>query len=478
MEKLAGGNWISVKKRNPVMYGKYRVECMQKGKMVEDDYLWNGSYWVTPKGSPSKGVEYWFEETGPEEAAEEEKAAVPAVPQERQLSLADYEARIYLYKEQIGTGYIGIGRTLIEAKEAKVVPHGQWEDWVTRTTGLTPRQAQRCMQAATEIRDGSAMARLEMSKALLLLSSGLDEETREEIAEKAADEGATVKDLREQLKQAKLKLMQETGAAMEIREELKRTESERASLQNQIKATIKGYQDRMAEVEDEAYRRGAKDQETELRTIISNRETRIRELAKEHQEKIRALELQRDQAYERGEQAAAMDAQKEIAQLRKDLESNRQQRQSLNDQLADAREAADRKIAGLQNEVNKHRQYAEELRKELEKQKEADMPADYAKDREILLEAAANAEARAANAEAELEALKAAGAGQPDPAWKVLKKAIDIFMADCELLAVNDVQGLLREEKKVQAYLGYLESWVQATRKAMVDAVPAEGLVE
>ena len=83
----------------------------------------------------------------------------------RALTLADYEARIHLYKEQIGTGYIGIGRTLIEAKEAKVVPHGQWESWVTETTGLTPRQAQRCMQAATEIRDGSAMARLEMSKA-------------------------------------------------------------------------------------------------------------------------------------------------------------------------------------------------------------------------------------------------------------------------------------------------------------------------
>ena len=304
MEKLAGGNWISVKERNPVMYGKYHVECMQKGKMVEDDYLWNGSYWVTPKGSPSKGVEYWFEETVPEEAAEEEKAAVPAVPQERQLSLADYEARIYLYKEQIGTGYIGIGRTLIEAKEAKVVPHGQWEDWVTRTTGLTPRQAQRCMQAATEIRDGSAMARLEMSKALLLLSSGLDEETREEIAEKAADEGATVKDLREQLKQAKLKLMQETGAAMEIREELKRTESERASLQNQIKATIQGYQDRMAEVEDEAYRRGMKDGDSELRQMLRNREDRIRELNKEAREKLQEAKQETERAHGRASERA------------------------------------------------------------------------------------------------------------------------------------------------------------------------------
>ena len=49
------------------------------------------------------------------------------------LTLADYEARIHLYREQIGTRYIGIGRTLNEAKKAGVVPHREWEEWVTRT---------------------------------------------------------------------------------------------------------------------------------------------------------------------------------------------------------------------------------------------------------------------------------------------------------------------------------------------------------
>ena len=67
---------------------------------------------------------------------------------------------------------------------------------MTRTTGLNPRQAQRCMQAAREIKDGSALARLEMSKALLVLSSGLNQEAQEQIARQAADEGATVKQLR------------------------------------------------------------------------------------------------------------------------------------------------------------------------------------------------------------------------------------------------------------------------------------------
>ena len=67
--------------------------------------------------------------------------------------------------------------------------------------------------------------------------------------------------------------------------------------------------------------------------------------------------------------------------------------------------------------------------------------------------------------------------GQPDPGGKVLKKAVDIFMADCELLAINDLQGLLREEAKVNATLNYLDGWIAATRQAMAGAVQAEGAV-
>ena len=361
----------------------------------------------------------------------------------RALTLADYEARIHLYKEQIGTGYIGIGRTLLEAKEAKVVPHGQWESWVTETTGLTPRQAQRCMQAATEIKDGTAMARLEMSKALLLLSSGLDAEQQEKIAGRAVEEGATVKDLREQLRQAKLQIVQETGAATEIREAMKKVEAERESLAEQMRATESAY--------------------------------RIR------------LNDEKEDAYKRGEMAGAADAAAEIRRLKNNLEQNKQIRQSLQDRLESANRRADDQNAaarsmmlqrdGLQNELNKQKQYAEDLRRELEEKQAAAVPADFAKDREILLAAAEEAERRAADAEAQLEMLRATGAGQPDPAWKVLKKALDIFMADCELLPINDVQGLLREEDKVRRSLSYMEAWIKATRDAMAGALEAEGAV-
>ena len=369
------------------------------------------------------------------------------------LTLADYEARIHLYKEQIGTGYIGIGRTLNEAKEAKVVPHGQWESWVTATTGLTPRQAQRCMQAATEIRDGSAMARLEMSKALMLLSSGLDEETREEIAEKAADEGATVRDLREQLRKAKLQIVQETGAAAEIRDALRKASEDREDILQQMKAREAAH----AQMLDDA----------------------------------------REDAYKRGEMAGGADAAAEIRQLRNDLEQNRQMRQSLKDQLENAREAAGKQMAGLRNEANKQRQYAEDLRAELERTRETlkmearalndsreTVPEAAKKELEALkrnqqdlLAAAEEAEKRAADAEAELEALRAGGAGQPEPAWKVLKVAVTRFMTDCEMMPL-DPAALIPEKARILANVTRLEKWTDMMRMALEGVVAGEGAVE
>jgi len=342
----------------------------------------------------------------------------------RALSLADYEARIHLYREQIGTGYIGIGRTLNEAKEAKVVPHGQWEDWVTRTTGLTPRQAQRCMQAATEIRDGSAMARLEMSKALMLLSSGLDEETREEIAEKAVEEGTTVKALRDELKKAKLQIIQETGAAMEIRDALRKAEEDRSALENQLQETMRGYQDRLASAETEAYRKG-----------------------------------EQNAAGAAAKDLAAKDA--EIRQLRADLESNRQQRQSLKDQLNDAQDWGSKKVLGIQNELNKQRQYAEDMKR----------------NQEDLLAAAEEAEKRAADAEAELAALKACAPDAKEPAWKTIRTATDRFMLDCEMLPIHDPSGILKGEKQIEISLGRVEAWLNCMREVLAGCIRAEGAV-
>ena len=366
----------------------------------------------------------------------------------RALTLADYEARIHLYKEQIGVGYIGIGRTLNEAKEAGVVPHGQWEAWVTRTTGLTPRQAQRCMQAATEIRDGSALARLEMSKALMLLGSGLDEEAREEIAGKAAEEGATVKALRDEIRQAKaareaaeaegaeavkalkLKLVQETGAATEIRDALKKAESERADLEKQLKATISAYQKRMDEAAGDAYRRGLQEKAAGME----------RDIRKEFQGKIDFLNGQKRQAEERVK--------------------------SLQTELAAARNEGstrwDEGYRAAQDEANKQRQYAEELRR----------------NQDDLLAAAEEAEKRAADAEAELEALRAGQDPAAEPPAIILGKAVNAFLGACELMPFYPDK--LRTDRGVLMNLvDQLDGWCDRMMQAIhMATVEAEGAVE
>ena len=332
--------------------------------------------------------------------------------EKRIVTMAEYEARIHLYKEQIGTGYIGIGRTLIEAKEAKVVPHGQWETWVTKTTGLTPRQAQRCMQAATEIREGSAMAKLEMSKALLLLGSGLEEDEREAIAERAGEEGATVKALREEILQVK---------------------AERQQMEDQLKAVNDAHREQLEAAREDAYKRG------------------------EGAGKLEAAETYRG----------------EINELKERAEMNHRARineiASMNEREAEQKN----RISVLQNELNKQTQYASDLLKELEAKGNAAPDAD----REILLQAAAEAEQRAADAEAELEALKAGRQEIEKPVGIILGQAVNAFFRECELMPCYPAD-LQKDRYAVQHSVEMLKEWVGRMETALETTVEAEGDVE
>lgn len=379
----------------------------------------------------------------------------------RALTLADYEARIHLYKEQIGVGYIGIGRTLNEAKTAGVVPHGQWEAWVTETTGLTPRQAQRCMKAATEIRDGSAMAQLEMSKALLLLGSGLDADAQEAIAAQAAEEGATVRALKEEIRKAKeaqeaadaenaqsiralkLKLVQETGATTEIRAALKKAEGDRDALKRQLEATIRAYQQRMDEEAGAAYRRGLQDKAAGME----------QDIRKEFQGKIDFLNSKAAQAEDR------------VRDLKAELEASRKDGSQ---QWDKGYQAAKKEIDQLSGEYADLQERLESARKEAD---------GLRRNQGDLLLAAEEAEKRAADAEAELEALRAAGPEGKEPAWKVIKMAADRFRMECEMLPILDAPGVLRGEKQIAPCLDWMETWLQVMRDTLAGVITSEGAV-
>ena len=283
----------------------------------------------------------------------------------RALTIADYEARIEIYKEQIGTGYIGIGRTLIEAKEAGAVPHGEWEGWVTRVTGLTVRQAQRCMQAARETREGSALARLEMSKAMLLLQSGLDEDTREEIARGAGEDGTSLRALRKEIedaqrklaekdedlqarlaekdaeaarklaekdKEIKLQAMRDAGTAAEIREAYKKAERERKQLESQMREMMDAYQQQVEEAAGAAYQRGLQDQTGRLKESVRAEYAEHMEEARLQRvrlgREIEALQARLD------ESARAMEAKEaQLREIREDLEAAEEREEKRSRQL-------------------------------------------------------------------------------------------------------------------------------------------------
>ena len=108
-------------------------------------------------------------------------------------TLANIERRISYHMQGAYSNILEVGRCLIEAKDGGLVPHGQWEGWVQRTTGMSERTAQRLMQAAREVSPDSAMARLPISKITAILA--LPEPQREAVAVKAVEENQTLREL-------------------------------------------------------------------------------------------------------------------------------------------------------------------------------------------------------------------------------------------------------------------------------------------
>ena len=97
-----------------------------------------------------------------------------------------------------------VGKALLEAKDANLVPHGEWEAWVQKNTNMSERSAQRLMQAAREVHSGSMMAKLPVTKIQAILA--LPEAEREPMAEKAVAENMTLRQLQQEIKDQKAKV--------------------------------------------------------------------------------------------------------------------------------------------------------------------------------------------------------------------------------------------------------------------------------
>lgn len=118
--------------------------------------------------------------------------------------LQSIERRIQNHMQGAYANIVEVGRCLIEAKETGVVPHGQFEEWAGRVTGLQKRSYQRLMQVAREVNPDSAMAKLPITKITAILS--LPEAQREEVAEKAVEENQSLRELQATIDSMKAEL--------------------------------------------------------------------------------------------------------------------------------------------------------------------------------------------------------------------------------------------------------------------------------
>lgn len=140
----------------------------------------------------------------------------------------------------------------------------------------------------------------------------------------------------------------------------------------------------------------------------------------------------------------------------------------------------------LTRDIEIRKENAEELNKALKEAREQAQtiekivaPADYQtlKDnQQMLIDAATEAEARAAEAEAKLE--EAINNGGMVSTYEIIHKAMKIFFVDCEILPWK-AKDLAKYADKIACDIERLNNWSDAMQKALVEAqISAEGRIE
>lgn len=119
-----------------------------------------------------------------------------------EVTLGQIEFRIHEHVRGACENLLMVGRLLNEAKDGGLVPHGQWADWVRQHTGFNARTAQRLMQTARSVPEGSYLERLPISQVQAILSLP-DPEAQQEMAQRVEDESLTLRQLQEEIRKVK-----------------------------------------------------------------------------------------------------------------------------------------------------------------------------------------------------------------------------------------------------------------------------------
>lgn len=244
------------------------------------------------------------------------------------VTLKVLEDRIATHMQGAYSNLLQVGRCLVQVKEMNLVGHGEWEDWVRRNTGMSERSAQRLMQAARSVPEGSTMERLPVSKIQAILA--LPEGDREEMAERAEAESMTVKQLRDEV--SKLH-----GAV----------EKERAEKLLAEKAYSKDMLAKDAQVNDLRGR---------IR-IQAEMNGRLDGIRREAENRAEALQLQLDELLSRPAAGISAEAQAEIDRLRAELEDAEEYAARQADLRQEAQEALMNFQQGKEDDAHEYRRF-------------------------------------------------------------------------------------------------------------------------
>lgn len=201
---------------------------------------------------------------------------------------------------------IEIGERLIEAK--KLVPHGEWEEYVSVRCGFKPRTAQAYMQVAADREKAQTFADLEFSKVLLLLA--MPEGQAEALTAEHDPQAMSVRELKRQIAEYKDRLEKAADAGAAQQQLLLLATEENGALKQRLEDINADYQAQLLEVDRE---------NDQLRADLESAKNRPAEISGEDAEKLRAEGAAKAHA-EHAEQEAALMG--DVRRLRMELQSN------------------------------------------------------------------------------------------------------------------------------------------------------------
>ena len=132
--------------------------------------------------------------------------------------LASITAQIRTFATNVCVNLLQLGRALTEAKP--LVPHGEWENYLSANSGMSARYAQSCMQAWERYGSDARVEGLKTGQLFGLLA--LPESAEDEFFATHNVQEMSAREVREAVKSAREEMQAELDAERERREEAER----------------------------------------------------------------------------------------------------------------------------------------------------------------------------------------------------------------------------------------------------------------